>query len=124
MRCLALKVHINGRPDSHCNGGQPQLLEIANNGCQWTAAQAQPDGSVVVAGATIGGVEADFLLGRYSPDGQLDPDFGDGNGWVRTRLGRSLDTATSVAVQRDGNIVVGGYSLDGHYRAIVARYLA
>ncbi|MHA6235652.1 hypothetical protein [Pseudomonas mohnii] len=124
MHCLALKVHVNGRPDSHCNGGQPQLLEIAHNGCQWTAAQAQPDGSVVVAGATIGGVEADFLLGRYAPDGQLDRDFGDGNGWVRTRLGRSLDTATSVAVQRDGNIVVGGYSLDGHYRAIVARYLA
>jgi len=37
--------------------------------------------------------------------------------------GRSLDTATSVVMQADGNIVVGGYSLDGNYRAIVARYL-
>jgi len=26
-------------------------------------------------------------------------------------------------VQPDGSIVVGGYSLDGNYRAIVARYL-
>jgi uncharacterized delta-60 repeat protein len=124
MLCLALKLHSNGRPHSHCTGGQPQLLEIGRSGCQWTAAQVQPDGSVLVAGATIGGVEADFLLGRYSPDGQLDQDFADGSGWVRTRLGRSLDTATSVAVQDDGNIVVGGYSLDGNYRAVVVRYLA
>lgn len=124
MHCLALKLHSNGRPHSHCNGGQPQLLEIGRNGCQWTAAQAQPDGSVLVAGATIGGVEADFILGRYLPDGQLDQDFADGSGWVRTRLGPSLDTATSIAVQDDGNIVVGGYSLDGNYRAVVVRYLA
>ncbi|BCX68427.1 hypothetical protein [Pseudomonas izuensis] len=123
MRCLSLKLHINGRPDKHCNDGQAHLLELGRSGCQWTAAQAQPDGSVVTAGATIGGVEADFILGRYSSDGHLDPGFGNGDGWVRTRLGRSLDTATSLAVQADGNIVVGGYSLDGNYRAVVARYL-
>ncbi|NUU36676.1 hypothetical protein [Pseudomonas sp. C2B4] len=123
MRCLALKLHINGRPDRHCHDGQAQLLEIGRSGCQWTAAQAQPDGRVVTVGATIGGVEADFIVGRYLATGQLDPGFGDGAGWVRTRLGRSLDTATSVAVQTDGNIVVGGYSLDGNYRAVVARYL-
>ncbi|VVM69632.1 hypothetical protein PS662_01729 [Pseudomonas fluorescens] len=121
MQCMALKVHSNGRPDIHCNGGQPQLLEIG--GSQWTAAQRLADGSVLTFGATIGGVEADFLLARYTPDGQPDHAFGNGVGWVRTRLGRSLDTATSVAVQDDGNIVVGGYSLDGNYRAIVARYL-
>jgi uncharacterized delta-60 repeat protein len=123
MRCLSLKTHINGRPDMHCNDGHPQLLDIGRSGCQWTAAQAQADGSVVAVGATIGGVEADFILGRYLANGQLDRDFGDGKGWVRTRLGRSLDTATSVAVQADGNIIVGGYSLDGNYHAVVARYL-
>ncbi|NUT78549.1 hypothetical protein HNO86_26265 [Pseudomonas sp. C1C7] len=123
MRCLSLKIHSNGRPDMHCNGGLPHLLEVGRIGSQWTAAQAQPDGTVVTAGATVGGVDADFMLGRYLPDGQLDRNFGDGNGWIRTRLGRSLDTATSLAVQADGNIVVGGYSLDGNYHAIVVRYL-
>lgn len=123
MQCMMLKIHRNGRPDLHCNGGQAQLLDIGQYGCQWTAAQTLADGGVVCAGATIGGVEADFILARYQPDGQLDDRFGQGAGWVRTRLGRSLDTATSVAVQQDGNIVVGGYSLDGNYRAVVARYL-
>ncbi|MCW8279149.1 hypothetical protein IMF27_29745 [Pseudomonas sp. PCH199] len=124
MRCLSLKIHLNGRPDMHCNDGQPQLLDIGRSGCQWTAAQALADGRVVAVGATIGGVEADFILGRFRADGQLDCGFGDGAGFVRTRLGHNLDTATSLAVQADGNIVVGGYSLDGNYRAVVARYLA
>jgi uncharacterized delta-60 repeat protein len=124
MHCLALKVHSNGRPDIHCNDGLPHLLEIGRCGSQWTAAHMAPDGSVLTAGATIGGVEADFIVARYQPDGQLDPHFGDRTGWVRTRLGRSLDTATSVVVQDNGHIVVGGYSLDGNYRAVVARYLA
>lgn len=123
MHCMALKVHSNGRSDIHCNNGQPHLLGIGHSGCQWTAAQALADGRVLTVGATIGGVEADFILARYRPDGQLDEQFGNGIGWVRTRLGRSLDTATSLAVQDDGNIIAGGYSLDGNYRAIVARYL-
>lgn len=124
MHCLTLKVHSNGRPDNHCNSGQPQCLEIGHSGSQWTAAQVQPDGSVLAVGATIGGIEADFIVARYLPQGTLDRSFANGIGWVRTRLGRSLDTATSLAVQDDGKIVVAGYSLDGNYRAVVARYLS
>ncbi|MDP9709168.1 UNVERIFIED_ORG: putative delta-60 repeat protein [Pseudomonas fluorescens] len=123
IRCMAQSVHGNGRPDLHCNGGQPHLLEIGSSGCQWSAAQVMPDGRMIAVGATIGGVEADFIVARYLANGSLDRSFGSGNGWLRTRLGRSLDTATSVAIQPDGGILVGGYSLDGNYRAMVARYL-
>lgn len=122
MHCLAFKMHSNGRPDTHCNGGHPQRREIGRSGCQWTAAQLQPDGAVLTAGATIGGVEADFILGRYLPNGLPDRRFGKGSGYTRTRLGPSLDTATCVAAQADGNIVVGGYSLQGNYKAVIARF--
>ncbi|MCU0070364.1 hypothetical protein N8H71_02110 [Pseudomonas koreensis] len=123
IQCMVQSVHGNGRPDLHCNGGQPHLLEIGPSGCQWSAAQLMPDGRITAVGATIGGVEADFIVARYLANGSLDRSFGSGNGWLRTRLGRSLDTATSVAIQTDGEILVGGYSLDGNYRAVVARYL-
>jgi len=123
IRCMALSVHGNGRADLHCNNGQPTLLDIGPSGCQWSAAQRMPDGRLIAAGATIGGVEADFIVARYLADGRLDHSFGAGRGWLRTRLGRSLDTATSLAVQPEGGILVGGYSLDGNYRAVVARYL-
>ncbi|RON62048.1 hypothetical protein BK669_20855 [Pseudomonas fluorescens] len=123
IRCLALSLHTNGRPDQHHNAGLPQLLEIGSSGCQWSAAQRMADGRLIAVGATIGGFEADFIVARYCPDGHLDPSFGEGRGWLRTRLGRSLDTANSLAVQADGALLVGGYSLDGNYRAMVARYL-
>lgn len=123
IRCMALSVHGNGRPDLHCNGGQPQLLEVGPSGCQWSAAQVTPNGRIIAVGATIGGVEADFIVARHLADGSLDRSFGSGNGWLRTRLGRSLDTATSLVIQPGGEILVGGYSLDGNYRAVVVRYL-
>ena len=122
IRCMAYSVHTNGRPNLHNHGGQPQLLEIGPSGCQWSAAQRMADGRIIAVGATIGGIEADFIVARYLSDGSLDHSFGDGKGWLRTRLGRSLDTANSLAVQADGAILVGGYSLDGSYRAMVARY--
>jgi uncharacterized delta-60 repeat protein len=121
--CLSLSLHHNGRADLHRHDGLPQLLDIGPSGCQWNAAQRMQDGRMIAVGATIGGVEADFIVARYLPDGDLDQRFGDGNGWLRTRLGRSLDTANSLALQADGGILVGGYSLDGNYRAMVARYL-
>ena len=122
VHCLTFKMHSNGRPDNHCNGGQPQRLVIGHKGCQWNTAQLQPDGGVLTAGATIGGIEADFIVGRYLPNGLPDRRFGKGSGYTRTRLGPSLDTATCVAAQADGNIVVGGYSLHGNYKAVIARY--
>jgi len=123
IRCLTFVLHTNGRPDLHCHHGLPQVLDIGPSGCQWNAAQLMSDGRIIAVGATIGGVEADFMVARYQRSGSLDPEFGQGHGWLRTRLGRSLDTANSLAVQADGAIVVGGYSLDGNYRALVARYL-
>ena len=123
IRCLALTLHHNGRADFRRNNGQPQLLEIGPSGCQWSAAQCMADGRIIAVGATIGGIEADFIVARYCADGRLDQSFGEGRGWLRTRLGRSLDTANSLAVQTDDAILVGGYSLDGNYRAMVARYL-
>ncbi|WP_223485030.1 hypothetical protein [Pseudomonas sp. A-RE-19] len=122
MHCLALNIHSNGRPDIHCNCGQPKLLKIGRSGCHWSAAGVQPDGRVLSVGATVGGIEADFIVARHLPNGRLDRTFGKGIGWVRTRLSRGPDTATSLAVQTDGGIVVGGYSLDGNYRAVVVRY--
>ncbi|MBV4475993.1 hypothetical protein N8H74_26970 [Pseudomonas sp. B2M1-30] len=122
IRCVAYTVHNNGRADLHCNAGQAHLLDIGHSGCQWTAAQRMEDGRIIAVGATIGGFEADFIVARYRADGSLDPSFAEG-GWLRTRLGRSLDTATTLAVQAQGDILVGGYSLDGNYRAVVARYL-
>lgn len=124
MQCLSLKVRLDGQPDPDFNQGQRRLTQIGRSASQWTAAQILSDGKLVTAGATIGGIEADFVLARHLPEGNLDPFFGQGRGWTRTRLGYSLDTATTLAVQADGKLLLGGYSLHGTYKAVVARYWA
>jgi uncharacterized delta-60 repeat protein len=67
----------------------------------------QQDGKIVVVGTASSGSESDFALLRYSPDGGLDPEFGDG-GLVLTDFAAGIDLASSLVIQTDGKIVVGG----------------
>jgi len=69
----------------------------------------QPDGKVIVAGITFVGNSAeggDFAVARYNSNGTLDRGFGVG-GKVITDFGLT-ETASSVVVQTDGKIIVGG----------------
>ena len=69
----------------------------------------QQDGKIVVAGTIEENDSRDFGLARYNVDGSLDASFGAG-GKVVTHLFSTLDNATSLAIQPDGNILVGGYT--------------
>jgi uncharacterized delta-60 repeat protein len=67
----------------------------------------QADGSIVLAiGRGTGGGEFDQDLGlvRLTPDGRVDPTFGD-HGMVLTDLG-ACELPNDVAIQADGRIVV------------------
>ncbi|HEY3240107.1 MAG TPA: delta-60 repeat domain-containing protein [Acidimicrobiia bacterium] len=75
----------------------------------------QPDGRIVVAGVTFEDKvslepQGDFILARYTPEGEPDPTFGLG-GVVTTDFDDgSYDFAYDVLLQPDGRIVLGGYS--------------
>ncbi|MFK4624025.1 putative delta-60 repeat protein [Bradyrhizobium diazoefficiens] len=88
------------------------------------------DGTKIIAvGTAFYGTQsnyADFALARYLADGSLDPTFGSG-GIVTTDFGSPAgvgETATSVKVQTDGKIVVGGLSAlsDNESVFALARY--
>ncbi|WP_165226030.1 hypothetical protein [Aquisphaera insulae] len=70
-----------------------------------------PGGLVLVAGTTSTGASpyggGSFGLTEYLPNGWLNPFFGQG-GRVITSFGGDNDTASAMAVQRDGKIVVVG----------------
>src|SRR4051794_14692463 len=68
-----------------------------------SAVALQRDGKIVIAGALSG----DFAVWRLNPDGSLDTSFGF-TGVITTDIAGRDDTATDLAVQRDGRIVVGG----------------
>ena len=70
----------------------------------------QPDGKIVVAGATdLNNPGSDFLVTRYNADGTLDATF-DGDGKATTDFNNRSDAAFAVALQPDGRIVVVGVS--------------
>ena len=67
----------------------------------------QADGKIVMVGGTF----TDFLVARFNTDGSVDRSF-DGDGMVTTDMGSGLrvEEALAVAIQRDGKIVVVGYT--------------
>jgi uncharacterized delta-60 repeat protein len=79
-----------------------------------TSAVLQPDGKIVIVGSTVPSMQSnrltDFIAARLNTDGSLDNTFGSG-GLVATAFGfQEDDSATSVILQPNGKIVVGGYS--------------
>jgi uncharacterized delta-60 repeat protein len=64
-----------------------------------------------------------MLVARYNSNGTLDTSFGGGSGYVRLDNG-AREVGTSVAIQPDGKIVVGGYTsvVDSPTNLLVARF--
>jgi uncharacterized delta-60 repeat protein len=84
----------------------------------------QPDGKIVFAGESSG----NFLVGRLTTSGALDPTFAGGIGYRTVDLGQ-IDSGRKVIIQPDGKIVVVGYLFavvggpgTGHWVAL--RFLA
>jgi uncharacterized delta-60 repeat protein len=85
------------------------------NGGQVSSIALQPDGKILIAGAftTYNGVSRNGIA-RVNTDGSLDTTFDPGSGcW---------SWASTVLVQSDGRIVIGGYFLS--YNGVPRPYLA
>ena len=79
---------------------------------------------IVVAGYTTDAGGTDIAVARFRPGGDLDPDFGGGDGRVTIDLG-GFDYAFDVAIQTDGRIVVAGERVtDTRDDMVVVRLLA
>lgn len=72
----------------------------------------QPDGKIVVAGASGDGTISKFAVLRYNANGSLDNTF-DTDGKVTTAVGSGDEGAAAVAIQADGKIVTAGAALIG-----------
>jgi uncharacterized delta-60 repeat protein len=69
----------------------------------------QRDGKILAAGTaqiTLGALQYDFALARYTSSGRLDKGFGAGGNVTTSFFGN--DGAAGVALQRNGKIVAAG----------------
>lgn len=102
----------DGRPDTAFGTGGIVQTAVAGRGDVPTELRLRPDGRIVVVGFDTVGFQQQsrtkrnvFLL-QYTPDGTLDPSFGDA-GRVVTDLPESIsEEPTSATLQPDGKVAV------------------
>jgi len=110
------------------NGGIITALPNSSNATA-SGSGIEPNGEIVVGGTAGVSGQSDFVLARYTAQGQLDTSFGS-NGTVETSFGSSEPTANGLVIQpSDGKIIVFGGLItivggnqDTHL--LMARYLA
>lgn len=86
----------------------------------WSLA-ADSDGNILVAGTSNVGGDNDFAIARYNSAGVLDTNFGV-DGLVISDFGGD-DQSFDLVIQKDGKIVLAGYSdISGARDFVVARY--
>jgi uncharacterized delta-60 repeat protein len=129
------RLKANGSPDSTFgnNGLQTTALEGDSHG---SSVAIQSDGKIVVAGTEDINGDTYFVVARYNSDGSPDITF-KGRGLVTTDFGFKIPPgvgetdsieiheqyATSIGIQANGKIVVGGYASNGNdFDFAIARY--
>lgn len=107
------RFDASGELDPSFGVGGKVVCIIGEEASEADAVAIQPDGKIIVAGYAIDQLNrAEIMVARFLPTGILDPLFGT-NGIVLTLVGTNYSSASAIAVQADGKILIGGSSKPG-----------
>jgi uncharacterized delta-60 repeat protein len=118
-RSILIRRNADGSPDQFFGHDGMITTGLPDNYIESEGMALQGDGKAVIAGRVIpineknefsGRTNDDFVVIRYTPEGQLDKEFNH-SGWVKTDIDGAIDVAYGVAVQKDRKIVVIGNAL-------------
>ena len=119
-----IRLTQDGQLDPTFNFNGIVTTQVGTDDDEIAAIAVQDDGYIVAAGYSMNSGSRDFALVRYTPDGQLDPSFGEG-GIVLDGYGGGNDEITALAVDPEGRLVIAGYATGTSGRAVIAgRYLS
>ncbi len=116
-----VRYNTDGSLDTSFDTDGRVVTPFAGSSADASAIALQPDGKLVVAGASTDSstFNSVFALARYNTDGSLDSAF-DTDGKVTTDFpGLTFERANAVAIQADGRIVAAGL---GNSAFALARY--
>ncbi len=114
-----VRYNTDGSLDASFDNDGIVTTQVGSDDSYAYSVAIQSDGKIVASGKSWNNNNDDFTLVRYNPDGSLDLSFGV-DGIVTTGIGSGYDHAYSVAIQRDGKIVVTGASHNDDF--VVVRY--
>ncbi|PKA67588.1 putative delta-60 repeat protein [Pseudomonas baetica] len=126
---LLISLERDGKFNIQFNQAKPLLTRLGNNDTQWSGARQQSDGKIVVVGsmkpASASASASVLVVARFQSNGDSDPTFANGAGWVATPVGSGSFNSRGVMLQGDGKIVAFGYSTpSGDVAGSVLRYFA
>jgi len=114
------RYNADGSLDSTFGSGGIVIVPLSTiNDLAYAVAIQPADGKIVGAGeAVVPGTKKgqqldDWAIVRLNTNGTLDTTFGAGKGYVLTNFGQTLEGATAIALQSNGQIVVAGYAGTG-----------
>jgi uncharacterized delta-60 repeat protein len=120
----AVRLKTNGAVDSSFGTFGAVATPVGSGRAFGFSLAIQPDGKILIAGATVVGSDFDFALVRYATNGTLDASFAD-DGKVITAIGLGTDVGTAIDLQSDGKIIVAGYAtVVGRPEFVAVRYHA
>jgi uncharacterized delta-60 repeat protein len=99
----------NGSLDKTFNGTGRTTLNLNGANDAAAAVTIQANGKIVVAGND----GASFLIAQYNADGTLDTAFGSAGTATQKLTPKGNDSASDLAIQTDGTIVVAGTAGEG-----------
>lgn len=105
-----VRYNVNGSLDPNFGVGGIVTTHVGAPGFQGNANAMvfQTDGKIIISGTSNGGLNPnDFFIIRYTTNGTIDTSYGT-NGIVITNIGTSDDTIYGMAIQNDGEIILGG----------------
>ncbi|MEQ1656951.1 MAG: DUF4347 domain-containing protein, partial [Nitrospira sp.] len=115
------RYNSDGSLDTSFGGGDGVYRVPAVDQQNGMGLTLQADGKILLTGYSYPSSQNDVLLVRLNADGSPDTGFGGGDGIVTTDLGVN-EVGTTVALQADGKILVGGHTDGAGTDFLVVRY--
>lgn len=111
---LVVMLHGDGRPDTSFQNNP--VMDV------WQWLNGTTDGGKLIAVGHTANPQ-DTVVARYLQNGALDPDFANGNGWVRDDLSDHAedDMPLDAKVTEGRTLIAGTRTVCGTYQAFVAR---
>lgn len=103
-----LRLLPDGTPDSTFGINGWTVTDLGSTFEFPNCVALQSDGKIVMAGRVADGFNSNFGMARYTTEGELDTLFGV-HGIVNTNI-RDEDEATSIIIEPDDQIILGGFS--------------